>query len=174
MRALCDKGSRWIRFSSPNKTSERQSLLGLCHTHQGRTRVLVIKLGWPRGLPSFRVRSGARFFGVDVKLSAVLTCTDIIKMPNSALCSQVGCHWARPVRTGEARRFGSGMKDATCALDEHSIIDVRARFLGRCPQRVAPFYPLSQRSHSKDSDFHSFSSPGFLTPKMRDSRVPLQ
>ena len=28
--------------------------------------------------------------GADVKLSAVLTCADIIKMPNRALCSQVG------------------------------------------------------------------------------------
>ena len=33
-------------------------------------------------------------------------------------------------------------------------------------QRVAPFYHISQLSHSKDSDFHSFSSLGFLTPKM--------
>ena len=40
--------------------------------------------------------------------------------------------------------------------------------------RVAPFYRLSQLSHSRDSDFHSFSSLGFLTPKMTDSREPLQ
>ena len=33
-------------------------------------------------------------------------------------------------------------------------------------QRVAPFYHISQLSHSRDSDFQSLSSPGFLTPKM--------
>ena len=37
----------------------------------------------------------------------------------------------------------------------------QARFLGRCTQRVAPFYHISQLSHSSDSDFHNFSSPGF-------------
>ena len=39
-------------------------------------------------------------------------------------------------------------------------------------QRVAPFYHLSQHKHSKDSDFHGFSSPGFLTPKMTELRGP--
>ena len=52
-----------------------------------------------------------------------------------------------------------------------------ARFLGRCPQGVAPLYPLSlslaQLSHSRDLDFHSFSSPGSLTSRMADSREHL-
>ena len=30
------------------------------------------------------------------------------------------------------------------------------RSSGRCRQRVAPFAPLSQLSHSKDFDFHRF------------------
>ena len=38
-------------------------------------------------------------------------------------------------------------------------------------QQVAPFNHLS---HSKKSDFHRFSSPGFLTPKMTELREPLQ
>ena len=37
-----------------------------------------------------------------------------------------------------------------------------------------PVLSSSQLSHSSDSDFHSFSSPRFLTPKMTDSREPLQ
>ena len=59
----------------------------------------------------------------------------------------------------------------------HTLSGVlRTSFLlmGRCLQRGAPFYPLSQLSHSRDSDFHSFSPPGFLTSKMRDSRESLQ
>ena len=49
-----------------------------------------------------------------------------------------------------------------------------ARFSGRCRQRVAPFCALSRLSHSMDLDFYSFSSPGFLTSKMTNSREPLQ
>ena len=49
-----------------------------------------------------------------------------------------------------------------------------ARFLGRCPQRVAPFAPLSLLSHFRDFDFHSFSSPGSLTSRMICSRAPFQ
>ena len=41
-------------------------------------------------------------------------------------------------------------------------------------QWVAPVYHFSQLSHSRDSDFHSCSSPGFLTPKMTELREPLQ
>ena len=36
------------------------------------------------------------------------------------------------------------------------------RSFGRCRQRVAPVFPLSQHSYSRDLDFHNFSSPGFL------------
>ena len=49
-----------------------------------------------------------------------------------------------------------------------------ARDLCHGRQRVAPFYHLSQLSHSKDSDFHSFSTPGFLMQKMTELREPLQ
>ena len=52
--------------------------------------------------------------------------------------------------------------------------DGQARFLGRCPQRVAPFDHVSQLSLSRDSDFQSFSSPDFLTPKMTGLRKLLQ
>ena len=35
-------------------------------------------------------------------------------------------------------------------------------------QRVSPFYHIPQLSHSKDSDFHNFSSLDFLMPKMTE------
>ena len=47
-------------------------------------------------------------------------------------------------------------------------------FLGRCPQRVASVDPLSQLTHARDFDFHSFSSPGFLKSRMICSKSPLQ
>ena len=40
-------------------------------------------------------------------------------------------------------------------------------------QRVAPFYPLPQISHSRDFDFHNFSSPGFLTSRVNRFEVAL-
>ena len=45
------------------------------------------------------------FLGTDVKLSAVLTCADIIKIPNRALCSQVGVSPGQTVCTVEGRRL---------------------------------------------------------------------
>ena len=41
-------------------------------------------------------------------------------------------------------------------------------------QRVAPFYHITQLSHSRETDLHGFSSPGFLTSRMTDSRESLQ
>ena len=41
-------------------------------------------------------------------------------------------------------------------------------------QRITPFDHFSQLSHSRGSNFHSLSSPGFLTPKMTELREPLQ
>ena len=40
--------------------------------------------------------------------------------------------------------------------------------------RVAPFCHISQLSHSRDSDFHSISSPGFPMQERIDLREPLQ
>ena len=52
-------------------------------------------------------------------------------------------------------------------MRERNLIGTRVS-LPKRRQRVAPFYHLSQLSHSRDSDFHSSSSPGFLTPKMTE------
>ena len=45
-----------------------------------------------------------------------------------------------------------------------------ARDLCHGQQRVSPSYHITQLSHSRDSDFHNFSSPGFLMPKMTELR----
>ena len=49
-----------------------------------------------------------------------------------------------------------------------------ARDLCHGQQRVCPFHHIPQLSHSRDSDFHNFSSPGFLMQKMTELREPLQ
>ena len=49
-----------------------------------------------------------------------------------------------------------------------------ARDLCHGEQRVTPFYHISQLAYSEDFDFHNFSSPGFLMPKMTELKEPLQ
>ena len=49
-----------------------------------------------------------------------------------------------------------------------------ARDMCHGQQRVSLFYHTPQLSHSRDSHFHNFSSPGFLMPKMTELREPLQ
>ena len=49
--------------------------------------------------------------------------------------------------------------------------DALTRDLRHGQQRVSPFYHIPQLSHFSDSDFHNFSSPGFLMPKMTELRA---
>ena len=45
---------------------------------------------------------------------------------------------------------------------------------GRCRCRVSVIAPLSQQLHSRDFDFHNFSSPGKLMSRMIRLTAPLQ
>ena len=116
------KGSRWIRFLSPIRRPKDNLF----------EEILVIKLGSPRELPWFRVRDEHEFLDADVKLTVVLTCADIVKMSNRALCSQVGVSpgQARLHRLGQASRLD--VKDASYALDNHSMLVVGGKLLQVC------------------------------------------
>ena len=89
------------------------------------------------------MRGGARFLGADVKLSAVSTCTDIIKMPNPALWFASGCVTGlSPFAKVRPGVLVLDVVDATyAALDEHSIIDVGGSFY-----RYNPRFALSDNS----------------------------
>ena len=58
----------------------------------------------------------------------------------------------------------------------HQIVHDKSQLqsFGRCRQQIALFFSLSQVSHSRDFDFHIFSSPSLLKSKMIRSKAPLQ
>jgi len=150
VRAPCDKGSRWIGFSFSNQdVGKTISLDGSARILvDGALRTEVEQGSWASSWVSLADFSGFvcevehDFLGADVKLSAVSTCTDIIAMPNPALWfasgSVTGLGPFAKVRPGV---LVLDVEDATCALDEHSIIDVGGSFY-----RYNPRFALSENS----------------------------
>ena len=127
------------------------------------------QVGSPRGFFGFEYEVKHGSFGAGAKLCVVLTCTDIIKMPNSALCRDL-------INTVRSNMLVLDVKDATCALDDDPLFKTRLCWCDPCftlsgnSLRSPPWVSLGMfaaivgpiNRHVDRSCFRSLEMPGTL------------